>query len=199
MKRKGSMTAVVLLVPGCLITLIGLLYFFLKRGRGDRVTYLAIVLFTEIIFLVLISSLMPTTNSIPFINWLFFAHVLLLALMTVLALLMEKLENQYKFYKRKLNYDEVKTISIKPEDNMVTSNGHHKVNVSSTSITDLNENSPVKVGGVTRNNANDKLHSDSMTETQRINLGVNSGKGTPSPNYQREKKNVWDKLDQSEI
>ena len=47
------------IIPGILVALLGSLYYLLPIGTGDRVSYLATILLTEIMFLVMITQFVP--------------------------------------------------------------------------------------------------------------------------------------------
>lgn len=48
-----------LIIPGILVAFLGSLYYLLPRGTGERVSYLATILLTEIMFLVMITQVVP--------------------------------------------------------------------------------------------------------------------------------------------
>lgn len=54
-KREGGTMLVGMIIPGILVAFLGSLYYLLPRGSGDRVSYLATILLTEIMFLVMIT------------------------------------------------------------------------------------------------------------------------------------------------
>jgi len=47
------------IIPGILVAFLGSLYYLLPRGTGERVSYLATILLTEIMFLVMITQVVP--------------------------------------------------------------------------------------------------------------------------------------------
>jgi hypothetical protein len=44
-----------LIIPGILVAFLGSLYYLLPMGTGERISYLATILLTEIMFLVMIT------------------------------------------------------------------------------------------------------------------------------------------------
>jgi len=48
-----------MIIPGILVGFLGALYFLLPRGTGERVSYLATILLTEIMFLVMVTQVVP--------------------------------------------------------------------------------------------------------------------------------------------
>jgi len=60
-----------MVIPGLLVALIGSLYYLLPRGDGSRISYLATVMLTEIMFLVMVTQVVPQTKNIPVIAILF--------------------------------------------------------------------------------------------------------------------------------
>jgi len=44
-----------MIIPGLLVALLGSLYYLLPRGSGERISYLATILLTEIMFLVMVT------------------------------------------------------------------------------------------------------------------------------------------------
>ena len=55
-----------IIVPGALITFIGLMAIFLKRGSGERIAFLSTVMLTEVMFLVMLNNFVPISKSIPY-------------------------------------------------------------------------------------------------------------------------------------
>ncbi len=60
-----------MIIPGILVAFLGSLYYLLPRGDGGRVSYLASILLTEIMFLVMITQVVPQTKIVPAIAYLF--------------------------------------------------------------------------------------------------------------------------------
>ena len=59
------------IIPGILVALLGSLYYLLPIGTGDRVSYLATILLTEIMFLVMITQFVPQSKIVPATAFLF--------------------------------------------------------------------------------------------------------------------------------
>ena len=88
------------MIPGSLITFLGLVYILLDKGTGERTDFLATILLTEVMFLVMMASLSPVSQYVPYMTWLFFSYVILLALMELAVLIIDKLyEKQIKNFK----------------------------------------------------------------------------------------------------
>ena len=83
MVRKGSTMGFTVVAPGSLICLIGLLYYIMPRGGGERINFLMIVLLTEIMFLVILASYVPLSNQLSNVEILFFGLAIYLCMLTV--------------------------------------------------------------------------------------------------------------------
>ena len=60
-----------MIIPGILVAFLGSLYYLIPRGTGERISYLASILLTEIMFLVMVTQVVPQTKHIPGIALLF--------------------------------------------------------------------------------------------------------------------------------
>ena len=60
-----------MIIPGVMVAFLGTLYYLLPRGTGERISYLASILLTEIMFLVMVTQVVPQTKAIPSIALLF--------------------------------------------------------------------------------------------------------------------------------
>ena len=60
-----------MIIPGILVAFLGSLYYLIPRGTGERISYLASILLTEIMFLVMVTQVVPQTKNIPGIALLF--------------------------------------------------------------------------------------------------------------------------------
>ena len=58
-RREGATVTITVLIPGMSICFLGLLYVLLPRGDGGRVPYLATIMLTEIMFLVMMTQFVP--------------------------------------------------------------------------------------------------------------------------------------------
>lgn len=76
---------------GILVAYLGSLYFLLPRGTGERVSYLATILLTEIMFLVMITQVVPQTKYIPKIAFMFLELTITLIVITVVVLIIDKI------------------------------------------------------------------------------------------------------------
>ena len=54
-KRDGGTMLFGLIIPGVLVAFLGSVYYLLEMGTGVRISYLATILLTEIMFLVMIT------------------------------------------------------------------------------------------------------------------------------------------------
>ena len=88
-KRSGNTMMFAILIPGALIAFLGNLYYLLPRGNGERIQYLSSVLLTEIMFLVMITTIVPMAKTIPECGALFLAYTIELSIITVIALLID--------------------------------------------------------------------------------------------------------------
>jgi hypothetical protein len=70
-KRNGGTMSVGMIIPGILVAFLGSLYYLIPRGTGERISYLATILLTEIMFLVMVTQVVPQTKHIPEIALLF--------------------------------------------------------------------------------------------------------------------------------
>jgi hypothetical protein len=59
------------IIPGVLVAFLGSLYYLLPIGTGERVSYLATILLTEIMFLVMITEFVPQSKIVPAIALMF--------------------------------------------------------------------------------------------------------------------------------
>jgi hypothetical protein len=80
-----------MIIPGVMVALLGSLYYLLPRGSGERISYLATILLTEIMFLVMVTQVVPQTKNIPAIAFLFLEQTILLAFVMIFVLLMDKI------------------------------------------------------------------------------------------------------------
>jgi hypothetical protein len=60
-----------MIIPGILVAFLGSLYYLIPRGTGERIAFLATILLTEIMFLVMVTQVVPQTKDIPGIAVLF--------------------------------------------------------------------------------------------------------------------------------
>jgi hypothetical protein len=79
------------IIPGILVSFLGSLYYLLPRGTGERVSYLATILLTEIMFLVMITQFVPQSRIVPETAFMFLKMTIILIVTTVVVLIMDKL------------------------------------------------------------------------------------------------------------
>jgi hypothetical protein len=80
-----------LIIPGILVAFLGSLYYLLPRGTGERVSYLSTILLTEIMFLVMITQVVPQTKIVPQIGYMFLSQTILLIIITTTVLIIDKI------------------------------------------------------------------------------------------------------------
>ena len=81
-----------LIIPAVLVAFLGSLYYLLPRGSGERVSYLATILLTEIMFAVMITQVVPEAKNVPAIGFLFLELTVMLILITITVLIMDKVQ-----------------------------------------------------------------------------------------------------------
>ena len=54
-KRTGNTILITIMIPGVCVCFLGLLYFSMPRGHGQRIPYLSTVILTQIMFLVMLT------------------------------------------------------------------------------------------------------------------------------------------------
>ena len=99
-KHIGQMILLSVIVPGILITFLGMMYILIEKGSGDRISFITTILLTQVMFLVIITSFVPLTKQVPYFAQLFLAYVTMLAFLTFIILGLEKvhhlLEKKYE-------------------------------------------------------------------------------------------------------
>lgn len=108
-RRKGNTLVVSVIVPSFLVGLASTFYYFLPKGNGERANYLATILLTEIMFLVMISQIVPMSTQIPFIGYFFLSISCATIFLIFIVLLVDKKERQLerlKYKKRKLRKEQ---------------------------------------------------------------------------------------------
>ena len=81
---------IAILIPGAIITFLGLQYIYLPKGTGGRMNFLSTILLTEVMFLVMISSSLPLSKFVPRLAWLFLAYTILLSVLLFSVILIDK-------------------------------------------------------------------------------------------------------------
>lgn len=98
-KRDGSTLTIVVLVPGVAVCMLGMMYFLLPLGSGERIPFLSTIILSEIMFLVMMTQFMPLTKKPPRIVEVFFVNSLILTTNASLVALLE-------FFARRRQYHE---------------------------------------------------------------------------------------------
>jgi hypothetical protein len=80
-----------MIIPGVFVAFLGSLYYFLPRGSGERTSFLSTILLTEIMFLVMVTQVVPQTKVVPAIAYLFLEQTIILALTMILVLFLDKI------------------------------------------------------------------------------------------------------------
>jgi Neurotransmitter-gated ion-channel transmembrane region len=91
-KREGGTMLVGMIVPGVLVAFLGSLYYLLPRGSGERISFLNTIILTEIMFLVMVTQVVPQTKNIPSIAILFLEETMMLSFLMIFVLLMDKVQ-----------------------------------------------------------------------------------------------------------
>jgi nicotinic acetylcholine receptor alpha-1 len=79
-----------LIIPGLLVAFLGTMYYIIPMGTGERVSYLATIMLTEIMFLVIVTEIVPTSKTAPSVAYLFLQQTILLSVVTIIALILDK-------------------------------------------------------------------------------------------------------------
>ena len=80
---------VALIVPAVLITYLGVCYWFIPVGTGERSGFLATIVLTEVFILVMLTGFVPLSKRIPILGYLFLGYVALLVFMACLVVGLE--------------------------------------------------------------------------------------------------------------
>jgi hypothetical protein len=80
---------VALLVPAILVTLLGICYWFIPVGTGERSGFLSTIILTEVMFLVMLTTYLPVAKRLPYLGLLFLFYVAILVIMSCLVLVLE--------------------------------------------------------------------------------------------------------------
>ncbi len=80
-----------MVLPGILVALLGGLYYLLPRGSGERTSYLASILLTEIMFLVMVTQVVPLAKEIPNVGQMFLNQTVLLSVVMIFVLFIDKI------------------------------------------------------------------------------------------------------------
>ena len=89
MKRTGATITVTVIAPGVAVSLLGLLYIFLPKGGGERIPFLATIILTEIMFLVMLTQFVPLSRDIPTVEVLFLSLSIILCFISVPITILE--------------------------------------------------------------------------------------------------------------
>ena len=92
-KHIGQMILLSVIVPGILITFLGMMYILIEKGSGDRISFITTILLTQVMFLVMITSFVPLTKQVPYFAQLFLFYVAMLSFLTFVILGLEKIHH----------------------------------------------------------------------------------------------------------
>lgn len=81
-----------MIIPGVLVGFLGSLYFILPRGDGSRISFINTIILTEIMFLVMVTQIVPQTKDIPAVAILFLQQTMMLSFLMIVVLIMDKLQ-----------------------------------------------------------------------------------------------------------
>lgn len=82
--------------PGLVIVLLGIAYWFIPIGEGERSGYLVVIVLTEVMFLVILTSFVPLSQRAPILAYLFLGYVLMLVVMTGCVVALESRYDSFK-------------------------------------------------------------------------------------------------------
>ena len=91
-RRDGGTMLVGMIIPGVLVALLGSLYYLLPRGDGTRISFLNTIILTEIMFLVMVTQVVPQTKDIPAVAILFLEETMMLSFLMIFVLMMDKVQ-----------------------------------------------------------------------------------------------------------
>ena len=78
-----------LIVPAILVTLLGINYYWLPVGNSERSNFLALIILTDVMFLVLLRGYLPISRNTPILGELFLGYVIILCIMSVCVVFLE--------------------------------------------------------------------------------------------------------------
>ena len=94
---------VALIMPGILITFFGVCYWFIPIGTGERSNFLATIILTLVMFLVMITGFVPLSKEVPILGWLFLSYVILVVLMAGMVICLEHKMKKLREYMQTQN------------------------------------------------------------------------------------------------
>lgn len=80
---------VAVIVPGILVTALGINYIWIPMGNGERSGFLVTIVLTEVMFLVMLTSFIPLSKRIPILGYMFLGHTSILCVMSWAAITLE--------------------------------------------------------------------------------------------------------------
>jgi hypothetical protein len=81
---------IAMIAPGAFITLLGVCYWFIPAAAGERSGFMATIILTEVMFLVMLTSFLPISKEIPRVAYLFPSYVCLLVILSGFVLMLER-------------------------------------------------------------------------------------------------------------
>lgn len=87
--RKASTMMVAVITPGLLIAFLGVNFYSIPFGTGDRTIFLITNVLTEVMFLVILTNFVPMAKNIPKLGYLFLLYTALLVSITGAVLVFE--------------------------------------------------------------------------------------------------------------
>ena len=88
-KRQGKTISKTVILPALFVTCLAFLYYFIPIGTGGRIGYLATILLTDIMFLVMLTTFVPVSKRTTGIVDMFFHLTVILFCLSVVVLLMD--------------------------------------------------------------------------------------------------------------
>ena len=80
---------VALIIPGILVTFFGICYYFIPIGTGERVNFLATIILTIVMFLLIMTSYVPLSKNIPLLAYMFLSFTALINIMSLAVICLE--------------------------------------------------------------------------------------------------------------
>ena len=87
-QRQGNTIERTIIFPALFVSFLAFLYFFLPIGSGERINFLATLLLTVIMFLVMITTFIPLSkNTSGIVDMLFILTILLFVIITIVLII----------------------------------------------------------------------------------------------------------------
>jgi hypothetical protein len=87
--RFAAIAVYALIGPVVIVTLLGVFYIFIPMGEGERSGFLSTIILTETMFLVILTTYVPTSKHVPKLAFLFMGYIGLIVVMSGFVLFLE--------------------------------------------------------------------------------------------------------------